>query len=223
MHIRDRPVRGAGIPPLRLAGGAGGRGRGIARVRSPRGTWHWPDRESEPFLRKLPLPLTACFARRGRRAATTLCLALAGPVAAAAGPWSVQRIDANLYKVETPHVFVRTEDCDDKPVAGTPLLTKDGGSTFLDFPDPAVRCKVRDVLRPVVLYEDEGTVRVTMDQNRDWYQVTDGDFYLHTAGCFLRGFTEVAYLRMFRDGRGRIRFPDGRACNVIGAYRRITP
>jgi hypothetical protein len=199
---------------------AAGRCLEAARVRSPGGLRHRPDRDPEPDVRR-PQPTRP--ARPAQAAAAALCLGLACAGAALAGPWSVQRIDTNLYKVEAPPVYVRTEGCDERPLGGNSALKKDGGSTYLEFQQPALRCKVRDVLRPVILYEDEGAVRLTMDQNRDWYEVTDGDFYLHTAGCFIRGFSEIAYLRMFRDGRGRVRFPDGRACNVIGAYRRVTP
>jgi hypothetical protein len=152
-----------------------------------------------------------------------LCIAIACAGTARAAPWSLQRIDTNLYQVAEPPIFVRTEGCDERPVSGTAILQKHGDSSFLAFTEPAVRCQVRDVLKPVTLYEDEGTVRLTQDQNANWYQVTDGDFYLHTAGCFIRGFSEIAFLKMIRDGSGRIRFPDGRGCTVIRAFRRVTP
>ena len=142
--------------------------------------------------------------------------------AAAAATWSVQRVGINLYQVAQPRLFVRTEDCDERPQSGAAELQKEGGSASLVFSEPAVRCKVRDILTPAKVDDGEFTVRLTLDQTQNWYQVTDSDLYLNTVGCFSRTFSEIAVLTMDRGGTGRIRFPDGRGCSVLRAYRRTT-
>jgi hypothetical protein len=66
-------------------------------------------------------------------------------------------------------------------------------------------------------------VRLTQDQGRDWYQVTDSDLYLKTVGCISRTLSEVAVLDLTADGRGWVRFADGRRCGVEHAFKRFNP
>ncbi len=157
------------------------------------------------------------------RALAWLGIALAAS-AAGAGEWSVRRIGINLFQVTGQPLLVRTEDCDDRPDTGLAVLKKDAGTTVLAFIEPAsVKCTVRDALMPTRLEEGRYMARLTLDQAQNWYQITDSEVYLNTAGCFSRAFTEMAELTVLGDGSGRLRFVDGRACSVARAYRRVNP
>jgi hypothetical protein len=53
--------------------------------------------------------------------------------------------------------------------------------------------------------------------------VTDSDLYLKTVGCISRTLSELAVLDLAADGRGWVRFADGRRCGVEHAFKRFNP
>jgi hypothetical protein len=146
-----------------------------------------------------------------------------------AGPWPVQRVGLNLYKIERPLFFVRTENCEERPDSGIAMLQIAPDSSILRFSELQIDCKVRDFLRPTSFYNaprGDVLIRLTVDlqgwyQLQGWNRVSNGDVYLNTRGCFARGSTEYAFVSVNRDGTGQIRYSDGRGCTIVGTYQRV--
>jgi hypothetical protein len=156
-----------------------------------------------------------------RLAASLWLIAAAGP--ARADQWTVEKAGFNLYQISGQNVFIRTQGCDDAPASGVVNVQKDGATRKLTFSGAAASCTVKDFLVPAKVAWDQYTVRLTQDQGRDWYQVTDSDLYLKTVGCISRTLSETAMLDLTADGRGWVRFADGRRCGIEHAFKRFNP
>jgi hypothetical protein len=142
---------------------------------------------------------------------------------ARADQWTVEKAGFNLYRISGQNVFMRTEGCDDAPASGVVNVRKDGNARKLTFSDSGASCAVRDFLVPAKVAQDQYTVRLTQDQGRDWYRVTDSDLYLKTVGCVSRSISDLAVLDLNADGRGWVRFTDGRRCGIEHAFKRFNP
>jgi hypothetical protein len=148
---------------------------------------------------------------------------IAAPGPARADQWTVEKAGFNLYQISGQNVFMRTEGCDDAPGSGVVNVQKDGNGRKLTFTASAASCTVRDFLVPAKVAWDQYSVRLTQDQGRDWYRVSDSDLYLKTVGCVNRSISDLAVLDLNSDGRGWVRFTDGRRCGIEHAFKRFNP
>lgn len=131
----------------------------------------------------------------------------------------VSSFDNDFYKIDTKNILIRTQNCLEDVQSQEVLVTIDGTSGEVVFPESGNGCSVAAVYGTSGYRVGNYRVDITrLEEN--WYQISGQEIFIRTDNCLIYAAEQEALLSVStvaKSGGGSMHF-EKEACRVIGLY-----